>query len=85
MRNSMKKRNKTQSKATLTSLTPLEALKFLEDMRVVMSDINEPTVAISIRVPQNVLRSIKAKAKLQGKKYQSLINEYIRKSLQNDV
>lgn len=45
------------------------------------SQIDEPTVAISLRVPENILRSIKLKAKADGKKYQSLMIEYLRKGL----
>ena len=44
-------------------------------------DLDEPTVAISLRVPGNILRSIKLKAKSDGKKYQSLIVEYLRKGI----
>lgn len=45
------------------------------------SQIDEPTVAISLRVPENILRSLKLKAKAEGKKYQSLMIEYLRKGL----
>lgn len=38
-----------------------------------------PTIAISLRVPANVLRAIKLKAKAEGKKYQSLMVEYLRR------
>ena len=59
---------------------------FLEDFRIMTSERDEPTVAISIRIPQNILRIIKLKAKAEGKKYQSLIIDYLRKGLrQSDV
>ncbi len=76
----MKKSNPKRKVKPLT-ISPEEAVRFLEDIRIMASDINEPTVAISLRVPANVLRSVKTKAKSEGKKYQSLIVEYIRKGL----
>ncbi len=45
------------------------------------SEIDEPTVLISLRVPGNILRSIKLKAKADGKKYQSLMVEYLRRGV----
>lgn len=64
-----------------TAISPEDALRFLEDIRTMASEIDEPTTAISLRVPGNVLRAIKIKAKADGKKYQSLIVEYLRKGL----
>ncbi|RYZ91931.1 MAG: hypothetical protein EOP06_05765 [Proteobacteria bacterium] len=64
-------------------MAPEEALQFLEDMRTLASDIDEPTVAISIRIPANVLRAIKAKATLEKRKYQSLVVEFIRQGLKH--
>ena len=72
------KRSKTKDEQFIT---PESALQFLEDMRVMASEVDEPTVSISLRVPKNILRSIKFKAKQDGKKYQSLIIEYIRRGL----
>jgi predicted DNA binding CopG/RHH family protein len=63
------------------TISPEEAVQFLEDLRNLSGDIDEPTVAISLRVPGNILRAIKLKAKADGKKYQSLITEYLRKGL----
>jgi predicted DNA binding CopG/RHH family protein len=65
------------------SIDPEEALLFLEDIRKMSADINEPTISISIRVPANLLRSVKLKAKAEGKKYQSLMVEYLRQGLRN--
>ena len=45
------------------------------------SEKDEATVAISLRVPENILRSVKLKAKSEGKKYQSLIIQYVRQGL----
>jgi predicted DNA binding CopG/RHH family protein len=75
-------KNKLSKKPTKTSeITPDEAVRFLEDIRLMSSEIDEPTVAISLRVPGNILRAIKLKAKSDGKKYQSLMVEYLRRGL----
>jgi len=58
-----------------------DGLQFIEDMRVMASQVDEPTVAISLRVPANLLRNLKVKAKISHSKYQSLIIEYIRQGL----
>lgn len=77
----MKRKSSTKSTSKLGTITPEEAIRFLEDIRLMTSEIDEPTVAISLRVPGNILRAIKLKAKSDGKKYQSLIVEYLRKGL----
>jgi len=66
-RNSVAKTNKTGD------LSPEAALRFLEDIRQLAMNRDEPTVPISLRIPANVLRAVKAKAQHEGKKYQSLI------------
>jgi predicted DNA binding CopG/RHH family protein len=63
------------------NISPQEAVHFLEDMRLMRAQIDEPTVSISIRIPGNILRSVKLKAKAENKKYQSLIIEYLRQGL----
>ena len=65
----------------MEAITPDEAVLFIEGLREMVSDRDEPTTAISIRVPGNILRVLKLKAKSDGKKYQSLIIEYIRSGL----
>jgi len=65
----------------IKQITPEQAVQFLEDLRTLSSEIDEPTVAISLRVPGNILRAVKSKAKFDGKKYQSLIVEMIRQGL----
>ena len=62
-------------------LTPEEAISFLDSFRKMIADKDEPTQAISIRIPANILRIIKLKAKAENKKYQSLIVEYLRKAI----
>lgn len=75
------KKSRPVKKSQKVRVSPEEAVRFLEDMRTLQSEMDEPTVAISLRVPGNVLRAIKLKAKADGKKYQSLIVEYLRRGL----
>lgn len=72
---------KDHKKSRAPRITPEEAVQFLEDIRKMSSEIDEPTSLISLRVPGNILRSIKLKAKADGKKYQSLMIEYLRKGV----
>ncbi len=76
------KKKSAAKRTSKAELSPEEAVRFLEDIRVMSSQIDEPTVAISLRVPENILRSLKIKAKAEGKKYQSLMIEYLRGGLQ---
>ncbi len=63
-------------------ITPEQALRYLEDMRLLSEQKDLPTSPISLRIPQNLLSLLKSKAKIENKKYQSLIVEYIRLGLQ---
>ncbi len=63
------------------SISPEEAVSFLDSFRQMIADQDEATQAISIRIPANILRAIKLKAKYENKKYQSLIVEYLRQGL----
>ncbi len=78
----MAKKSKVSTKKIL--IPPEEAIEFLEDFRNMIADKDEPTQAINIRVPANILRAVRTKAKSDGKKYQSLIVEYIRRGLKAD-
>jgi predicted DNA binding CopG/RHH family protein len=62
-------------------ISPWQALQFMEDMRVLYSAKDEPTRAISLRVPENLLWLLKTRAAIEGKKYQSLMIEILRKGL----
>lgn len=75
----MRKNKKTAIK--LKDPSPEEALRFLEDIQMMSAHLDEPTVAISLRVPANILRSLKLKAKIENSKYQSIIIKYIRQGL----
>lgn len=69
------------AKSKKPQLSPEEAVQFLDDMRKLSYHLDEKTVAISLRVPANILRALKAKAKAQNRKYQSMIIEALRQSL----
>lgn len=79
-----KNSNKRDSKISKDVVSAEQALQFLEDIRILNADVDETTVPISLRIPGNILRAIKLKAKADGKKYQSLIVEYLRRGLKSD-
>ncbi len=57
-----------------------QSLRFLEEFRLLQGakSANEQTsTAISIRIPDQMLATLKAKAELQGIKYQTLIKKLI--------
>lgn len=58
-----------------------EAIEFIYAMQALSVEQDGPTQMISLRVPQNVLRALKIKAKSQGKKYQSFLLELVKKGL----
>lgn len=62
-------------------ISPEEAVEFIESFNKMMHDKDEPTEAISLRIPANLLRAVKTTAKMQDKKYQSLIISFIREGL----
>lgn len=72
---------KSRSKTNKSEVTPLQALQYLESMRKLAEEKDEPTVMISIRIPGNILKTLKNKARVENKKYQSIIIELLRKGL----
>lgn len=66
-------------------LTPLQTLQFLEDFRNLVHNKDAKTLAISLRVPENVLNVFKIKAKKKRLKYQSVIVQLMREWLQENV
>ncbi len=58
-----------------------EGLVFIESFQKMLNDQDEKTVAISLRIPKNILAALKFKAKSEQKKYQNLLIEYIRNGL----
>lgn len=77
----MPKNKVHKNKIPNNKVSPMEALQFLEDFRKLSSKIDEPTKAISIRIPENILRALKTRAKSEEKKYQSLIIEILRREI----
>lgn len=77
----MKKSKFPQKKTARQSLSPEEAVQFLHDFQNLTAQIDEPTVLISLRIPANLLRNLKTVAKIENKKYQSMIINFIRKGL----
>lgn len=77
----MKKNKNLQNKSASSEISPEEAVQFLDDLQTLTSQIDEPTVLISLRIPANVLRNLKTRAKIENKKYQSMIVNYIRNGL----
>jgi len=68
----------------MKKISPDEAVEFLESFRLMMGEQDLPTKAISLRVPENLIQTLKVMAKRDNKKYQSMIVEamrdYIRKN-----
>lgn len=55
-----------------------EILDFLEDFRLMHSDLNAPSKLISLKVPEPLLNSFKQKAKLENIAYQTKIKELMK-------
>lgn len=80
----MRKKNLSQSSVKKTPrISPDEAMEFIESFKKMLLEKDEPTKLISIRIPENILNVLKTHAKTNGKKYQSLIVEILRKELKN--
>lgn len=62
-------------------ISPEEAVDFIDSFNKMLHDKDEPTEAISLRIPANLLRALKTTAKMRETKYQSLIVSYIREGL----
>ena len=52
-------------------LSPADIVRFLEDYRAVFGATNARSRLISVRVPEPLLAAVKAKARLQGVRYQA--------------
>ena len=80
----MKKSNKKTRKKN--SEKPLEdGLLFIDSFQKMLADQDEATVAISLRIPKNLLRLLKFRASSTKIKYQTLLIEYLRRGLKSDV
>lgn len=57
-----------------SSMTPEQIIQFLEDFRAIcLKEKPQKSRLISIKVPEDLLRAFKAKAKLNGIPYQTKI------------
>ena len=80
----MKKSNKkTRKKNAEKSLE--DGLLFIDSFQKMLADQDEATVAISLRIPKNLLRLLKFRASSTKIKYQTLLIEYLRRGLKSDV
>jgi predicted DNA binding CopG/RHH family protein len=61
--------------------TAEQALAFLEDFRKMQAGLDEPTQAISLRVPNNILRAYKALAAAENRAYQTMMIQALRRYL----
>ncbi len=57
---------------------PEAILNFINDFQNMIHSTDEKTKAISLRVPNNILRMFKSKAARKGLKYQSVITSLMR-------
>jgi predicted DNA binding CopG/RHH family protein len=65
------------------TISPEEALLFIDSFQKMIADKDAPTKLISLRVPENLLNALKIKAKTENRKYQSMIIEMIRLNLKS--
>lgn len=77
---SVQKFSKEYLKHCLT-LSYTQRAQFVEDYKKVYFAGQDHSVAISLRMPQSLLRQLKASADSQGVKYQTLIKDLIRSYL----
>lgn len=60
------------------NMSVVEILDFLEDFRLMHSEINSASISTSIRIPGHLLNAFKVKAKLSGISYQKQIKILMR-------
>lgn len=53
----------------------LKNIQFLEDMRKLSSSLNNQSKLISMKIPENLLRTFKAKCEAKDLKYQTQIKK----------
>jgi len=81
------KRNKTLQKLSRDQirasqkLSAESILQFQDDFQKMNQGLDEPAKMISIRIPANILRSLKLMAQTQNRGYQSLMIELVRSGL----
>lgn len=60
-----------------------EKLDFIENFRLMHSELNAPSKLISLKVPEPLLNSFKQKTKLEGVAYQTKIKELMKAWINN--
>jgi predicted DNA binding CopG/RHH family protein len=66
------------SPAETKSQEALRALQFIEDYKKLVFQKDEPTKAISVRIPAQLLRMLKAEAEQKGVGYQTHLVQILR-------
>jgi len=66
-------------------LTVEEKFDFIENFRLMHSEIHSPSKLISLKVQESLLNSFKQKAKLEGVAYQTKIKELMKDWVNNDL
>lgn len=69
---------KSKKVKNVKRISPEEALDFLESFKKMSSGLDEKTQLISLRVPANILRAYKIKARAEDKPYQRLMMQALR-------
>ena len=80
----MAKNKKTSSpkEYSLTAEDRLRAVQFIEDMRTLNYQTSEKSQLISIKIPENLLRSFRFQCEKKGLKYQTQIKQLMWEWLQ---
>lgn len=76
---------KLKKQARAEALTPEEGIDFLESFQTLLHGQDEPSQAISLRVPGNILRSYKLRAKADRRPYQSMMIYALREWLMHSA
>ncbi len=75
---------KNRKQKIITENNIEKGLLFIDSFQKMLFDKDEKTVAISVRIPANVLRALKYRAEQKKQKYQSLLIDYLRFGLKTD-
>jgi hypothetical protein len=63
-------------------LTPDEVLRFLDDFRRMHAARDDPTRLISLKIPESLLRTFRARCQIENLRYQTQIKALMRKWLE---
>lgn len=75
-------KSSTRTKKKVSSTVAESAVEYLESFRQMLGGRDEASIAISIRVPQNILKSYKARAAVENRPYQSMMIQALRRYLE---